>query len=208
MDRFSYTKGFTLAEMIVSVGLFSVVMFIATGALLSIVSLNKKAQAQQSVMNNMASVMENMVRNIRTGTGYHCVLSSTSEVWDGVSNDSVVPQVCTIAEAGYLLAFKPDVDGVMAFKFDSVNGTILKFYKNASGVILINWIPITAPEIKISKVKFINGGSLPLSSGDTFQATVRVSISGSAFVDELNVASPRKVNFFLQTRALMRNLDL
>ena len=43
------TGGFTLLEMIVAIGVFSVVMLVAAGSLLSIVSANRKAQAQKAV---------------------------------------------------------------------------------------------------------------------------------------------------------------
>lgn len=46
-------KGFTLVEMIVAIFVFSVVMVISTGALVSIIGANRKAQSVKSVMNNV-----------------------------------------------------------------------------------------------------------------------------------------------------------
>ena len=45
--------GFTLIEMLVSIALFAIVMVVCVGALLSLVTANKKAQALESVMKLM-----------------------------------------------------------------------------------------------------------------------------------------------------------
>ena len=66
-------KGFTLVEMIVAIALFAVVMLVAVGALLSLTGAHRKAQALQTVMNNLNISLDGMVRNIRMGTEYNCV---------------------------------------------------------------------------------------------------------------------------------------
>lgn len=65
-------RGFTLIEMIVSLGVFSIVITIAVGALLVIISTNKQLQAEQSVMSNLAFAMDSMTREMRTGYSYYC----------------------------------------------------------------------------------------------------------------------------------------
>lgn len=65
-------KGFTLIEMIVSLGVFSIVITIAVGALLVIISTNRQLQAEQSVMSNLAFAMDSMTREMRTGYNYYC----------------------------------------------------------------------------------------------------------------------------------------
>src|SRR3989344_9208579 len=73
LDSKSGKGGFTLIEMIVSIALFAVVMTVAVGALLSLTGANEKAQAPQSVMNNLNISLDSMVRNIRMGRDYRCV---------------------------------------------------------------------------------------------------------------------------------------
>lgn len=61
--------GFTLVEMIVSVGLFSIAMMIMLGAVLTIVDVNRKSQSLTTAMNNLNFALESMTRTIKTGTG-------------------------------------------------------------------------------------------------------------------------------------------
>ena len=65
-------RGFTLVEVMVAVSIFSVVMVIAVGAVLAIVSANHKAQALNSVITNLNFAVEGMMRDIRTGYNYDC----------------------------------------------------------------------------------------------------------------------------------------
>ncbi len=77
------SRGFTLLEMIVAVGIFSVIVLLATGAYLTLINLNRQIQATNTVVTNLSFVLENMARNIRTGTNYCtgvCTASSFSFV--------------------------------------------------------------------------------------------------------------------------------
>ena len=100
-------SGFTLVEMLVAVFIFSIVMTIATGAVVLLVSSNKASQAIKSSLDNLNSTLDSMSRNIRYGTIYHC--ADVSESWSGGTvndtnlNDS---QSCNY-----------DVNGDTAFNF-------------------------------------------------------------------------------------------
>ena len=48
-------KGFTLIELMVSITIFSIVMLISVGALLSIIDANRKDQSLKSVMKTATS---------------------------------------------------------------------------------------------------------------------------------------------------------
>ena len=74
--RLTANSGFTLVEMIVAVALFAVVMLISVAALLSLVDANRKAQALQSVMNNLNIALDGMVRAVRMGSNYRCNVQS------------------------------------------------------------------------------------------------------------------------------------
>ena len=77
-------KGFSLIEMIVSLGLFSVVITIAVGALLVMVNADRQLQAEQSVMSNLAFALDSMTRELRTGSNYYCYTANSSGgIFDG-----------------------------------------------------------------------------------------------------------------------------
>ncbi|NCT02183.1 type II secretion system protein [Candidatus Parcubacteria bacterium] len=64
--------GFTLIEMIVALAVFSVVVTMSMGALLTLVGTNQQLQAEQSVMTNLSFALDSMTREIRTGIRYYC----------------------------------------------------------------------------------------------------------------------------------------
>jgi prepilin-type N-terminal cleavage/methylation domain-containing protein len=63
-------QGFSLIEIMVSLAIFSIVVVVATGALLSTIDATKKAQATQTVLTNLNLALEGMTREIRTGSDY------------------------------------------------------------------------------------------------------------------------------------------
>ncbi len=78
----SRKKGFTLIEMMVAVGLFSIVMLVAVAAILSIIGNNKKAQGINNVVNNLNFAIESMVRDMKTGYFYQCPIDETTPLID------------------------------------------------------------------------------------------------------------------------------
>ncbi len=65
-------SGFSLIEMIVSLGVFSVIITISMGALLMIISSSQQLQKEQNVMTNLSFALDSMTREIRTGSKYYC----------------------------------------------------------------------------------------------------------------------------------------
>jgi len=74
-SNYKYKNGFTLLEMIVSLGIFSIIAVIAVGSLVRITSLNRQAQSLQSAMNNMNYILESMSREMRFGSKFKCLTS-------------------------------------------------------------------------------------------------------------------------------------
>lgn len=102
--RFTHykSKGFTLVEMIVSLGIFSVVAVVALGALVKIMTANRKAQSIQAAFTNINFALEAMSREIRVGTTYRC--SNTTESYIA---SSLIPKTCNINNGNTsVLAFK------------------------------------------------------------------------------------------------------
>src|SRR3989344_4477196 len=89
--------GFTLVEMIVAVALFAIVMVVAVAALLSLTAANRKAQAIQSVMNNLNIAVDGMVRNLRMGSNYIGDSSCTDNTGGGTNDCTGGGQEVTFA---------------------------------------------------------------------------------------------------------------
>jgi prepilin-type N-terminal cleavage/methylation domain-containing protein len=184
-------NGFTLIEIMVAIALFTVVMTISVGALLSLVNANKKAQALKSVMNNLNFALENMSRNMRTGTTYHC--GTTVSVPSNASS----PNDCS--NGGVLLALEgrfgnPNTPAdQIIYRF--ISGRIEKSSNGGA-----TFIPITASEVSINDMKFYVTGTTP---GDTIHPRIIMVIRGSAG----NKASTQ-TSFSIQTSVSQRLTDL
>src|SRR3989344_2337573 len=64
--------GYTLVELIVAIGFFTLVMTLASGAYLLMINTNRQAQGIANGINNLSFAIETMMYNIRTGTEYNC----------------------------------------------------------------------------------------------------------------------------------------
>ncbi len=143
--------GFTLVELIVSLGLFTVVVMIAMGALLSLANTNRKVRTMHIAMDNINLVLESMSREIRMGSVYTCNPAlPTNLIYGGVGVD------CLVLSGG---------GSSMAFLAQSGSNNFV--YRNHFGIIQRsedggnNWSNMTAPNIDITDFKFyvIGAGS-------------------------------------------------
>ncbi len=71
-------KGFTLIELIVAFGLFSIIMAVASGGFVQIIRSYRIAAALMAANDSMALTMEQMAREMRTGYNF-CEISDSSE---------------------------------------------------------------------------------------------------------------------------------
>lgn len=188
-------RGFTLIELMVAVSIFAIVMLIGVGALLSLVETNRRAQAINSVMNNLNAAVESMSRSMRVGTTYYC------------SNSSIPPAPTTLDDpldcpndGGVLLAFEP-AEGDPSEPNDQtvyrLNGTQLErsLFSGASNT----WVALTAPEVSIDTFDFYVIGS---ARGDGVQPRILMRIKGSASVPG------GTTQFTIQSSVVQRLLDL
>ena len=67
-------RGFTLIELVVSLGIFSVVVVAAVGMMISIFAAQAKAIAIKNVFDNARFSLELMTREIRTGDNIHLTI--------------------------------------------------------------------------------------------------------------------------------------
>lgn len=174
-------RGFTLVEMIVSVGLFAVVMTIASGAYLSLINIERKARALSDLMTNLSFATESMARAIRTGTNYSCngggdCASGTGTTFTFVNDQGVTTTYLTTT-----------ANTVGQCDFSGCNSSTAT--------------TLTDPRIKNFALSFTLRGSSP---SDTIQPYVIFTVSGTITPD----ANTTPIPFNIQTSASQRILDL
>ncbi len=191
-------SGFTLIEMMVAVAIFSVVMLVAVGALLSVMDANRKAQALKNVINNINFTLESMSRTVRTGSAYHCKPGKSDTT--PVGGDSI-DKAKNCKNGGRLLAFEGQ-DGDPNTKDDQViyrlNGT--KLQRSIQGGKDKSWVSLTSPNVRVEDFAVYVFGA---KDSDSVQPRVIITMRVSA------VSSNRaETEFNLQTSVTQRFLDI
>jgi prepilin-type N-terminal cleavage/methylation domain-containing protein len=192
--RHSNQSGFTLVEMIVAVALFGVVMMVSVTALLSLVDANRKAQALQSVINNLNISIEGMTRAIREGSNYRCLDADLSD-----------PDCLGGGEGIMFEAFggtsDPADDWVYRFDETGEYCGVEVLCKSSEGGAEGSYAAITSPEVDIQSLDFFVMGA---ERGDLDQPKVMVVIKGVAGTGKAKV----QTTFHVQSTAVQRILDI
>jgi len=169
----AYARGFTLVEIIVSVGIFMMVMLVAIGALTGMAGANRKAQSIQTVVDNINFALDDVSRNIRTGTTYHCVESGSTPSGEAPASLAATGDCATYGSA--YVAFESNHGDPL-----NVNDQIVYWFAPAescgsgysAGCIekSVNsgatFLPLTSPGVQINSLRFYITGS---TAGDTLQ---------------------------------------
>jgi prepilin-type N-terminal cleavage/methylation domain-containing protein len=176
-------KGFTLIELLVSIALFSVVLVVTLGSIITIADSNKKARSLMSVMNNLNFSIDSMTRSIKTGD-----IIGTSIV-DGSGNCLITEQI------NY-----NDVSNEFAretvqycFAEDAITGIGSITKQIESGAKL----EITSPDVDVNYINFKSY----VGSGN--QPRVSIIIDGTVKVSEKISSS-----FIIQTTIAQRRLNI
>ncbi|MDO8564419.1 MAG: type II secretion system protein [bacterium] len=160
----SCASGFTVIEMLVAVGIFSIIMVVTVGSFLTILQANYKAQSLKTVLNNLHFALENMSRNLRTGSVYHC------DVGVGVVDE---PQDCASTPAASIAFASRDGSRV---RYRHQGKAIERAIIRAEDGGAVTYIPITAPELEVEQLQFFVDGS---NDADSRQPRVLILMSGS-----------------------------
>ncbi len=146
-------RGYTLIELIVSVGLFALVMTLAAGAYLTIIGINRQAQGIASGIDNLSFALETMTRTIRTGTTYGCPVAGT------------------------------DCSGGPTFSVKNSSGTTESYTSTGGAITQTIGgvaVSLTDASVTITSLTFYSTGVQSYSTnGDTHQARVTILISGT-----------------------------
>jgi prepilin-type N-terminal cleavage/methylation domain-containing protein len=189
-------NGFTLIEMLVSVALFSVVMVMALGALLSLSTADRKAQALKSTVDNLNFALDSMSRAIRTGSNYHCGSVSGGDCKAGNNTFYFT------ANNGVVTAYMLSTDSSVCNQTIAAPGCLaISTFINGAWT---SWAPITSPDVIINNS---SGGLFHVwgttaGSPDNTQPIVVITLSGYA-----QVSTTQQSAFHLQTTVTQRIYD-
>ncbi|MBU6214576.1 prepilin-type N-terminal cleavage/methylation domain-containing protein [Patescibacteria group bacterium] len=176
------SKGFTLVELIVSLGLFAIVLLLAAGAYLIMINLNRQAQAEAVGIDNLSFALETMTRTIRSGTQYSC---------NGVG-DCNNPSGTVFKVHSFIGGVGQDV-------------TFGRTVANGIGYITQNGNPLTdTTTVDVKSLTFYVSGTAPAASRDARQPYVLILIKGSVSTGP----STPPLTLYLETSAAMRGSDL
>lgn len=175
--------GFTLMEMIVAVGIFSVVITIALAGFANILDIQKRADAIRTAYDSIDFVMEVMSREIRTGTEY-CISSYQ------------------LSCSSSFFHFTPasDSDLTTAYQFNAIDKRIeIAVVNDSIQIQSDDWKAFTPPGVEIKNLEFNVTGSDP---NDGIQPMVTIIIQAEATVKQGD-----KVQLNLQTTVTQREID-
>ncbi len=187
LQKIKKNKGFTLVEIIVSVGIFTFVMFISTGAIYSIFDANRKSQNTRSIIDNLNYTLESMTRTIRFGTTYHCDITTGS-----VST----PRDCA-SGASSISVSNPPVNP-LGYVYYRLNAGAIQRSFNLG----VTWLSLTSPDVTVTNLSFRVFGSPSYASGDRLQPQAIVVISGY-----VGVKATSKTTFTIETTVSQRLVD-
>jgi prepilin-type N-terminal cleavage/methylation domain-containing protein len=169
------SKGFTLVELMVSLGIFMVVIMAAIGSLYSVNNASRKVEAMRNVLDNLNFAIESMSRTIRTGTDIVCEGSLNGTSTNNCTFESAfaspgerISVMSTLGNVGlveYRWAINPTTN----------TGVIEKYVAG-------DWVSITAPSIDIQHLSFyVDGADDSTTGADDFsQPNVIMLIQGVA----------------------------
>jgi len=179
-------RGYSLLELIVSLGLFSVVMLIVLVAYVNLISLDRQARANNQLSSSLSFAIETMARSMRTGTSYAC---------------NANPSAANCATGGSSVSF---VDSESVY-------TRYQLVTNAQGNGSIGYCtgacttvtPITDQRIHIATLLFYVQGVGTTPATRNLQPQITVSIAGTMKTD-----AGESVDFSIQTGATQRLIEI
>jgi prepilin-type N-terminal cleavage/methylation domain-containing protein len=144
-------KGFTLIEMIVAVGVFTVAITIILASFLNITDIQRKTAAIRTINDNLNFSLETMMREIRSGTSY------------------------SIGESGTSLSIVNNYKKNIVYNLNTVDNQIERSEEGGPVIVL------TAPEVKITKLFFVVDNSFQpivtiIISGETGESEKTKSV--------------------------------
>jgi prepilin-type N-terminal cleavage/methylation domain-containing protein len=179
-----HKAGFTLLELIVAVGLFTIAIFISFGALVGLFDANGKSQTIFSAMTNLNYAIEGMTRDIRFATTYHCDITNGT-----LTNAKDCDALTSPYGADSIAITSGAITTIYRF-----NGTRIE-KKVGTG----SYVPVTGSDVSLQYVRFYVYGSEASKS----QSLVAIVMKGNS-----GTKPSTQTNFDLETIVSKKQLDL
>jgi prepilin-type N-terminal cleavage/methylation domain-containing protein len=188
-----WVSGFTLIELMVATTIFTIIMLMGVGSLVTSSNSAKRAQKLQIAVDNVNFAMESMTRELRMGSHYYC-LTNGSAVWTEQVSD------CSGGNGNVIIFTPQKVNGVqvvprVAYKLvtrlSGVTQTLQRCEQTAG------CYDIVAENVNVQLLKFTVLGSV---LNDTIQPSVQILMQG---VVNVGIGTP----FALQTMASQRSAE-
>jgi prepilin-type N-terminal cleavage/methylation domain-containing protein len=200
-------KGFTLIEMLVTVGLFAIIITIAVGGFVNAERTQRQVSSLISAQSNVSLALEQMSREIRTGYLF-ChdpgVSTYLSRCFDNAQNPSdPVGTTCTAASSsgpGSLIWTCPSLD------FYDANGNEINYSWN-DGALTENINSSTQPQAitgNAVSVKYLKFQLFGQTEGDHWPPRITISLGIAASSTDPAVANDV---FNLETTVSARTID-
>lgn len=177
-NTFKYCAGFTLLEMVISIGIFSVLVIASIGVTLGISNAQIKAANVQATQDNIRFSLELVTKEMRTGSGYR--LSS-------ICNQNQGEEISFTTSGAESRIYYLAGDRLMRLKNTSV-------CQSAQ--------PLMADEVGVERLRFMVSGASPGPGDGQPRVTVSISVRSKGLKD------PLESRMDLQTTVVQRLRDL
>ncbi|MEO5635115.1 MAG: prepilin-type N-terminal cleavage/methylation domain-containing protein [Candidatus Paceibacterota bacterium] len=195
-------RGYTIIETMISIALFIIIILAGMNALLNANLLHQKSQNMRSIMDNLSFVMEDMSRNMRTGSNFHCVLQNDPPITSTSSPVLSQPQSCT---SGWAVAFE-FASGVTSNYDDQwvyyVDNTGKIFRATTGPYVQAAFVQMTPDEVVITSAYPFSVLGAGVGSSDNQQPLIGIKLVGTITIK--NVVTP----FSIQTSVSQRVVDI
>ncbi len=176
------TRAFSLVELMVALTIFSVVITMAMGTLLTLMHANTKAQAISTAMTNISFALDNITRTLRVGYNFYCADAGTDITGSGADllHTSPYNGVRSCSSGGGAIVFTHGLDNTKRIGYRLNNNQIEQRIDKVG--VSDSWVPITsntAPSaVVLRNMRFTLVGASGVGAGDIEQPRVSLYIDG------------------------------
>jgi prepilin-type N-terminal cleavage/methylation domain-containing protein len=176
--------GFTIIEMMISIAIFLIVVTIGMESLLNASFVHQKSQDTRSILDSLNFMMDDMSRNIRTGSAYNCV-----------DNNGAIISSCPTNGAGISFTSSDSSATILNYYFDSNNN--LQKISGSNPAVQLN------PDgVKFATDSGFTVTGAALAGADNLQPFVTIRLVGSI------LSKGTTTSFSLQTSVSQRQGDI